>query len=274
MHSALLPNGMIVAASEYSPDRHGVNIHCMDASCKVPVIFIQQTDNTIPHFKTSGKGGSIHKPGCGFFKKLTFQESVSKVSEYQRTFQNSGLQEIIVRMNLNSIDPDYEPKSIEREKKEKKIDGVEVKIKKDNETPQTIASLKAVKKLFTGYEPDILASIMISVKGIKIAISELIQDYQKAHDALWSDELSSNLPYFVHGTVDKVIRRDKVWYVNFTNNFSLVVFERNFKHFTYKDEQLVGKEILAYGYLKKNTFIKERQSTEMLIKSNRYLEFL
>ncbi|MEN8698459.1 hypothetical protein [Bacillus infantis] len=145
-------------------------------------------------------------------------------------------------------------------------------------TPQTISSLKAVKKLFTEYEADLLASIVISVKGQKVSISDLIQDYQSAHKALWADNLNLQLPYFVHGTIEKVIRRDKVWYINFTNKgdcyFSIVVFESHFKHFTYKDEQLIGKDILAYGYLKKNTFSKDRQSTEMMIKANKYLEFL
>lgn len=277
MHSALLANGKLITAKEYSPSKHGVQIFCMDQGCKAPVIFISSNEHTAAHFKTSGKGESLHSSSCGFFQKLSFQDSVAKVSEYQETFKNNGMPEIVIRMNLNAIDPDYEKKTIERDEKEKKEEQ-ELKIKKDNATPQTLNTLKAVKKLFVGNEPDILASILISIKGSKVPISYLIRDYKSAHKSLWTDDLNQNFPYFVHGTVDKVIRREKVWYINFLVEdgcyFSLVVFERHFKHFTYKDEELIGKDILAYGYLKKNTFSKDRQSTEMLIKSKKYVEFL
>jgi hypothetical protein len=120
---------------------------------------------------------------------------------------------------------------------------------------------------------------MVSVKGQKVAISELIQEYSAAHESLWEDGLNLDLPYFVQGTIDKVIRREKVWYINFANinngngYFLLVVFEKYFKHFSYKDKELIGKEILAYGYLRKNTYtsVKEKQYTEMAIKSNDYI---
>lgn len=78
--------------------------------------------------------------------------------------------------------------------------------------------------------------------------------------------------------IEKVIRRKKVWYINFTATengfFSLIIFDRHFKHFTLKDNELIGKEVLAYGMLKRNEFNKEKKATEMIIKTNRYLEFL
>lgn len=74
------------------------------------------------------------------------------------------------------------------------------------------------------------------------------------------------------------MRREKVWYVNFVKKddcrFSLVIFDKYFKHFTYTDEQLKGRNVLAYGFLKKNNFNEELKSTEMLIKSNKCIEFL
>jgi hypothetical protein len=160
MNSALLSNGQIVTANEYRPDKHGTGICCIDQTCNVPVIYVQETEDTTAHFKTSGKGNSIHKPSCGFFKKLSLQESLAKMSDYQKTFLENGMSEIVIRLNMNSIDPDYEPRVVERgekEKKEKK-DETKIKIKKESETPQSIASLKSVKKLLTSYEPDILAS--------------------------------------------------------------------------------------------------------------------
>ncbi|WP_028393897.1 hypothetical protein [Bacillus cihuensis] len=275
MHSAFLENGNLITAKEYIPDLHGVQLFCLDKVCRVPLIFVQGNDDVSPHFKTSGKNDSVHKKNCGFSRKLSFQESVNKVAEFQQDLKNKGSKELLIRLNLNAIDPDYVAKSIERDEKEKDpTNQEEIKVKKDSGTPQSIGSLKAVKKLFLGYEPDILASIIISVKGKKIAISELIRSHEESHKALWEFNTYENVPYFVHGTVERIIRRDKVWFIKFDSSFSLVVFDRYFKHFTYKDDQLIGKNILAYGYLKKNNYNPDKPSTEMIIKSNKYLEFL
>ncbi|MEK5209675.1 hypothetical protein [Psychrobacillus sp. FSL H8-0510] len=282
MHSALLTDGKVITAKAYEETLHGVRLSCIDKSCGVPIIFIPESKEKeiVAHFRTSGKGASIHKTGCGFAKKLSFSETVEKVTEYQASLREQGIREFIVRLNLDSIDPDFVPKEVNREPNDTEKEKSELddkSLKESNPTPQSIGSLKAVKKLFTNVEPDLLASIIISVKGTKIPISELIRSNRDAHIALWQNK-TMNLPYFIHGTVDKVIRREKVWYVNFEASdasfFSLVVFEKHFKHFTFKDAELVGKNILAYGYLKKNEFNKDRPATEMIIKSNRYLEFL
>ena len=281
MHSALLPNGSIVTAISYSEDLHGVIIKCMDKNCAAPVFHVPGTPAMAAHFKTSGKGASIHHEDCGFARRLSFQETVSKVSEYQTSFQGHGIREFVVRLNMNKIDPDYEAREIVRNPKDK--DDSEAKeldsdaLKEERETPQSIGSLKSVKKLFLTVEPDLLASIIIAVNGKRIPISELIRHYDDAHTALWED-LTLAVPYFIHGRIEKVFRREKVWYINFTptNNgfFSLIVFDRHFKYFTFKDHELIGKEVLAFGTLKKNTFQKDKKSTEMIIKSNQYLEFL
>jgi len=87
-----------------------------------------------------------------------------------------------------------------------------------------------------------------------------------------------DVPYFIHGRIETVIRRAKVWSINFTTTesrfFSLVIFSRHFDYFTLKDNELIGKDVLAYGMLKKNEFNKEKNVTEMIIKSNKYIEFL
>lgn len=283
MHSALLSDKKVITAKAYEEAQHGVILTCMDKSCDVPVFYIKGTEEIIPHFKTSGKGDSVHKESCGFAKKLSFQESVAKVSEYQASLREQGIREFIVKLNMNSIDPDFESKAVERDnnkddepKEKSELD--DKSLKESPGTPQSISSLKSVKKLFTTVEPDLLASIIVSVKGGKrIPISELIRHYTIAHEALW-DMKTLDVPYFIHGKIQKVIRREKVWYINFSNTescmFSLVLFDRHFKHFTKKDEELVGKEVLAFGYLKKNEFIKERKGTEMIIKSDKYIEYL
>mgnify|MGYP001359432984 CR=1 FL=1 len=280
MHSAILPNGKLITAKEYDPKRHGVIIYCMDQSCKVPVHFVKGDDKVAPHFKTSGKGDSIHKSGCGFARKLTFEETVSKVEEYQETLQKQGISDIIVRLNIDKIDPDYVPREVNREPKEKKNEPppeIDKKLLREKaETPSSLSSLASIKKLFQSVEPDLLARIIISIKGNRIPISKLICHYTKAHELLWNNE-ALDVPYFIYGVVKKVIRREKVIYITFHTSdyfFTLVVFEKYFKHFTYSDDDLIDKEILATGYLRKNEFQKDKPSTEMIIKSNKYIEFL
>lgn len=278
MHSALLSNNKIVTADDYDDKIHGVQINCIDKGCKVPVFFIKSTEHQVSHFKTSGKGNSVHNAGCGFAKKLTFQESVAKVGEYQADLKGHGLKEQVIRLNLNDIDPDYVPVARNTEPDEEKEPTKDkVDLKEKPLTPQSISSLSAVKKLFTSIEPDLLANIIISVKGMRLPISELIRTQQEAHRAFWNGE-TLEVPYFIHGKIDKVIRLKKVCYISFTvvedTSFSLILFQRYFKHFTLTDDKLVGKDILAYGMLKSNEFNKDKPSTEMIIKSERYIEFL
>lgn len=83
--------------------------------------------------------------------------------------------------------------------------------------------------------------------------------------------------YFVYGTVSKILRRNKVVYISFEKindtPFTLVVFEPHFSHFTYKDKQLLGKDVLVYGFFKKNEFNGNKE-TEMVIKSNKYTTYI
>jgi len=278
MNSAILHNGKVVTAQEYSVDIHGNRVFCIDRSCKVPVIYVPESESTMSHFKTTGKNDSKHKPNCGFFKPLDFIDSIKKVEEYQNELLDKGMKETIIRINLSKLDPFYESKEVEKDtESKKKKDPSEVKIKQDNETPASIGSLKSVVKLLTSYEPDILSGILVNIKGKKVPISSIIVDQVKAHELLWADELIDNSGYFVYGTVDAVLRREKVIYINFkpVNNvkFSLVLFDKYFKFFTYKDEALIGKTILAYGFLKKNVY-KDKNTSELQIRSDKYIEFL
>lgn len=276
MHSALLENDKVVSAKSYDPHIHGYAIRCIDTHCHAPVIFVSESGEVAAHFKTTGKNDSIHNAACGFAKKLTFQESVSKVQEYQDNLRKHGLREIPVKLNLDKLDPDIPKREApeEGEKKEKKKQEIDEKLLKDkNETPKSISSLKTIKKLFTSVEPDLLAGIMVRVKGHTIPISQIICTQDLAHKLLWNDE-SLNVPYFIHGQVSRFIKRDKVWYIVFKGEiFTLVIFEKHFKYFQYKEGDLLDKEILAVGYLKKNDF-KDKQLSEMVIKSSDYIEFL
>lgn len=277
MHSARLMNGSIVAAKNYSLEEHGVSLFCMDAICNAPVHFVRESSKS-SFFKTSGKGDSVHKEGCAFASKLSFENTVSKVSIFQQELRSSGGDEFVIRLNTNKIDPDYVPRNIEREAKEKEVDPTQIKVKQEtNDPPQTLSSLSSLKKLFTTVDADLLAGIVVSVQGYKLPISQLISDYRSIHQRLWSGT-ALNIPYFVHGTIQKIVRLPKVWYFNLHDGqdfyFTLVVFEKYFNHFTLTDEELMERPVLVMGKLRKNTFNQTKPSTEMVIKSNKYIEFL
>lgn len=276
MHSALLENNKVVTAKSYDSDIHGFSIRCIDSHCLAPVIHINAGDGVAPHFKTTGKNDSVHKEGCGFAKKLSFYESVAKVQEYQDNLKEHGLREIPVKLNFDKIDPDKPQREApepgeKKEKPEKEID--ESLLTDKDGTPKSISSLKTIKKLFVTVEPDLLAGIMVKVKGHTIPISQIICSQERAHHLLWDDQ-TLNVPYFIHGHIARFIKRDKVWYISLKGNlFTIVIFEKHFKYFQFKEADLIDKEILAVGYLKKNDY-QEKQRSEMVIKSSDYIEFL
>ena len=242
MHSALLPNGKMINARDYDSKLHGTRIVCMDPTCRAPVIFVQKSNDVSPYFKTTGKHESKHAETCGFYKTLSFTETIDKISEYQDAFLNEGLAENIVRLNLNRLDPDYESRTAERDQSKEK-DSSEIKIKDKNETPKSISSLKTLVRVLTSNEPDVLSSIIVQVRGMKIPISSLVVNQARAHEVCWNDTVLSQFNYFVYGEVDKILRRDKVIYINFkpVNQvlFSIVIFDKYFPHFTFKDEELL-----------------------------------
>ncbi|PGT83275.1 hypothetical protein [Bacillus sp. AFS040349] len=280
MNSAMLHNGKVITSKEYNQDVHGSRLYCIDKHCKALLVFVKGTDTVSPHFKTTGKNNdSKHKSNCGFYKPLSFIDSIKKVEEYQEELLDQGIKETVIRVNFTKLDPDYVPKEVNKEeqpeKKKKATD--DIKVKQESATPSTLSSLKSLVKLMTEYEPDVLSSVLVNVKGKKIPLSHMIGDQAKIHQMLWDNEIIDKLGYFVYGTVESVIRREKVYYINFeplnSVSFSLTIFDRYFKHFTYSDDELIGKHVLAYGYLQKNEYNK-KNTTIMTIKSDKYIEFI
>ncbi len=261
--------GKLVSAHEYQVEKHGAKLFCID--CKSPIIFISASENTMPHFKTTGKGDSSHNKSCGFARKLSFEESLKKIGQYQQEYLEKNLDQVIIKLNLARLDPDYETKATERVQKLQNTS--EIIIKTDSSSsPKSISSLKTVVKLIQENQLELLATIIIRVKGESIPLSQLIISPEEAYNLIKNREKKT--PYFVYGTISKFIKREKVYYLNFESQqpFSLVVFEKNFRHFTYTENQLLGRRILAYGYLQRNTYKGER--AEMIIKSNKYIELL
>ncbi|MEQ2527613.1 hypothetical protein WMO40_12955 [Bacillaceae bacterium CLA-AA-H227] len=274
MLSAKLHNGGIISSSEYNESTHGTRIYCLDKNCNAPLIYIDAAEEgRVAHFKTSGKGDSKHVANCGFYQRLDLVESISKVKEYQAEVLNKGVKEIVIRLSMSGLDPDKEKNTTEREQSEKTKK--EVKLKNENLTPQSISSVKGVVKLLTEYEPDILSSILVNVGGgRKVPISELVVNQEQAHELLWNDNVLQNVGYFVYGKVTKLIKLEKVMYITLEENsvpFTIVIFQKHWKEFTYTEKQLVGKNVLVFGNLRKNEY-KDQQKTEMIIKSDRYLQ--
>lgn len=273
MLMAKLHNGKILSSLEYILDDHGSRLYCLDKNCNAPLIFIQGSEVRTAHFKTSGKGESVHKPECGFYQPLDLIESIDKVREYQRDGLQDEMKEILIRLNMGRIDPDKEASTIEREKGKKDTSGV--KVSNDSLTPQSVSSVKGIVKLLTEYEPDVLSSILINLGGgKKMPLSELILNQEQAHEQLWNDCVLKDVGYFVYGKVINFIKREKVIYINFEgadSPFTIVVFQKHWGDFTYNEKQLVGKDILVFGHLRKNEY-QDKQLTEMIIKSDKYIE--
>lgn len=188
--TALLPNGKVIHASEYSDEKHGYTLYCIDPQCKAPVIYIGASSSSetkrSAYFKTEGKDiDSKHKENCGFYEPLDVVEAIQKTALYQKQILESEWvpKQII---NLKRLNPDYIPKEpIDRkEKKEEKED--KVKVKDDKEAPSTIGSLKSIVKLLTSYEPDKLATIYFNVAGgRKLPLSHVVMSPDRAYDLLW-----------------------------------------------------------------------------------------
>lgn len=288
MQTALLPNASIVTANDYVPSIHGEQIRCIDKNCEAPVIFVAGTEKAAPYFKTTGKGASVHAEACGFYRTLTFEEAIKKVKEYQDEYIKvqadsgiKGLPQVVVRFNFNSIDPDYVSKSSVREESEPKPKGgLGVEIKDSKTHPANVTSVKSVVKLLANNEPDQLSSIIVNIKGYKVPLSFLIIDQEQAHTLLWENTSQANrFSFFVYGKIEKVTRREKVYYISFVienetkPSFTVVIFQQYFDNFTYTDAQLIGRKVLVYGQLRKNTY-NGKNLTEMVIKSDKYLSFL
>lgn len=276
MLTAKLADNTVVNATDFQAMSPQTPIFCMD--CRAPVHFVKES-NKVAFFKTSGKGASVHLDGCAFAAPMTFTESVGKVMQLQKEMI-SQVEPIVVRLSLNKLDPDYVAQDRSRSNEPEKT-GRTLKVPNDGpKQPKTLTTLKGLKKLFLTGEPDLLASVIISINGFKIPISDLIVDQQTAHTKVMKN-LALDVPYFVHGTITKVVRLNKVWYFNMNEDnyyFTLVVFERYFKHFTYKDEELIGRPLLVMGKLKPNKFnegkASAKEGTEIILKSDEYIDFL
>ena len=276
MRTALLPDGSMVSAFHYNERVHGKKLYCIDKNCNAELIFVSGTSTTVPYFKTTGKSKkSRHSILCGFYRPLTFEEGLSKIKEYQNEYlKNDEIEVNVVQLNMERIDPELSTEH--REEKQEKKSGSRKQRKKsnDDELPKTIGSLQTLVNLFEKFEPDILATIFVEMDGKKIPLSDFILSHDVAHERLWSGKLPNDVHCFVYGIVEQILRRRKVHYINFkpVNNvlFSLVLFEPYFPYFNYKDEQLLGKKVLAWGQLRKNTY-NDKNTSEMIIKSNKYL---
>lgn len=278
MQMCQLHNGTYVSASEYDPSEHGSRIYCMDKNCRAPVIFIPKNQVAAAHFKTTGKGESVHVKGCGFYQPLDTIETIEKINEYQADVLEHSVKEIIIRMNMKRIDPDYEAKVIEREEKKETKSNMEVKVKDEKKPPQSISSVSSIVKLLNSYEPDTLSSVLLNVgSGKKIPLSDVVVNQVKAHQLLWEERLIPNLGYFVYGKVVHISKREKVLYINLEKKedvpFTLVLFQRYWSQFSYTEDDLLGKQVLVFGHLRKNDY-EGKTETEMLIKSDKYLEII
>jgi hypothetical protein len=279
MLTALLPNGKLVAASEYDEKRHSMTLVCIDPSCGAPVVFVEESSRAVAHFKTVGKGDdSRHSSSCGFFEPLDVIGAINKTAEYQTAVDLSeDIPKQVITLNLRRLDPD-EISKVNEKKDQKEVKEDEAKVKEDNDSPGVINSLKGLVKLLTAYEPDVLATIYFNVGGgRKLPLSHVVMSPERAYETLWGDRTIRGLQYFVYGRITEVRKLEKVMYIDFDNAdglhpFTVVIFADYFKHFKYKPEELKNRDVLVFGELRKNDY-NDRKKSEIVIKSSKYMEF-
>ncbi len=283
MLTAFLESGRVIHAKEYDPAKHGYSLFCIDTGCRAPVIFIEEIESKRKaHFKTVGKGSeSKHTPQCGFYEaELDVVTAIEKTTEYQKVIlQAEGVPKHVINVNLRRLDPDYEAKVVDKKEEEKEKEEDKVKIKDDRESPGSVGSMKSVMKLLTSYEPDVLASIYFSVGGgLKLPMSQVVLNTERAYATLWEDRVPRGMKYFVYGTVRSARKMEKVFYVDLEESgsehpFTMVIFEKYFKHFPLKPDELIGRDVLVYGELRKDEY-KEIRRAQIILKTIKLLEFI
>jgi hypothetical protein len=280
MLTAILSNGKIIHANEYIGQRHGFTLLCIDAKCRAPVIHVAQSERAAAHFKTVGRGDNEarHKDTCGFYEPLDFIGAVEKTHEYHKAvLENENVPKQIVTLSLKLLDPDYVTKEGEKNEK-KKQESDKVKLKDDKESPGVITSLKNVVKLLTSYEPDVLATLYFNIGGgRKLPMSHVVLSPIRAYETLWEDRTIRGLHYFVYGKIQDVRKLEKVMYIDLIKEndhpFTIVVFADYYKHFKYEPSEIINKDVLIYGELRKNEY-NGAKKTEIIIKTSKYLEFI
>jgi hypothetical protein len=212
---------------------------------------------------------------------LDIVESIEKVTEYQSEVLQSNIKKTLISLNMRRLDPDYETKKTDKDQNQSqqlRQDPDNIKIKDKNESPSSISSLKSVVQLMTSYEPDLLSTIYFNIgNGRKVPLSSMVLSQERAHKMLWTDGAMRDVGYFIYGRVEDIQRREKVINIRLEKvneiPFTIVIFEKYCQHFKLSDEVLKAKDVLIYGMLRKNDY-QDRSTTEILIKSSKYIEFL
>jgi hypothetical protein len=285
MQTAKLSNGTILSALEYSPQKHGFEIYCLDKNCSAPLIFVDRnTRNSsdvqvAAHFKTTGKDESTrHKKGCGFYDSLDVIEAIEKVNEYQQQIlEAEGTPKNVIRLSLNLLDPDHvKDERGEKEKSDNK-DETDPKVKDTKQQPTVISSMKSIIKLLTDFEPDILGTVYFSVNGRKLPMSQLVLSPRRAYHLVWEGTPIPKMKYFVYGKILNATKLKNLLFLDFENiddssqPFSIVVFENYFKNFKYSPDEVKGRYVLVYGALRQNDY-QNRRKTEIILKTDKYFQ--
>lgn len=100
MYSARLSNEKIVTTSNY--DMQSI-LYCMDKECKANVIYVEQSELKAAHFKTTGKGNSVHTEHCIYVNKRNFKETLELVSTFQKENIEQNVRDHITQLNLNKL---------------------------------------------------------------------------------------------------------------------------------------------------------------------------
>lgn len=275
MQNARLPDGSIINPKEYIPGIHDGNLRC--PYCGAKVIFVSTNTTREPFFKTTGKSTeSKHLDNCPQKRNVEVFNSIKQIRNYHPDPTRPSTGQHVLHLELGDLYHERKANTsipeIGWDHPKKQLDYANQYPDKKHELPDRARTLKALARYIKNSEA-VLASTIVKFNGAFYPISEIVIDQNMAHDiALTGNELER----FIYGTVFSVVRLEKVMYINFDQQdgalpFTIVVFQKSFKKFTYTKEKLEGKNVLVRGIIRFNS---RTNQTETTVWSNSQLEWV
>lgn len=276
MQNALLPNGQVVNAKEYDDQIHGKLIYC--PGCKVPLIWVNpQNDDRSPYFRTTGHGESEHKRFCPHNRDVKILDTMKKVNRYTTRLINiPETERVVIKLNLNTNINEIPQGKVNEipDSHPKKSYKYSLSYKRKQKKPiRSISSLSAIARLIMDNTEEELNKVFLDYNGKQLPLSDLVVDQTRANELAFNEGKTTS-HYIVYGRILKVIKTEKVMFLNFDREngtlkpFAAFVFAQDYNWFAYTKNELENNVVLVWGQIQLN---RKYNKAEVQIRSNKDL---
>jgi len=273
MQNALLPNGRIVNAKEYDHQIHGKEIYCPE--CKVPLIWANpQNDDRSPYFRTTGYGESDHKPFCPHNRVVKILNTMKKVNQFTTRLSDiPEAEKVVIKLNLKTDMikvPQGEVNEIPNSHPKKSYKYSLRYNRRQKKPIRSISSLSAIARLIMDNKEEELNKVFLDYNGKQLPLSDLVVDQTRANELAFNEGKTS-FHYIVYGRILKVVKTEKVMFLNFDREngtlkpFAAFVFAQDFSWFTYTKDKLENNAVLVWGQIQLN---RKYKKAEIQLRSN------